>query len=167
MVVMFAYALYKRGRVREGWQALSSIYDMACDTVKSKIYPCLPEYFNPDGRGMYSYLTGSASWFILTMLTQAFGVKGSGGDLFIEPKLCAEQFKAKGVMTIGRSFAGRKLLVAFHNPKILEYGRYKILTASLNNKPIKNIEGSSLIVPRRVIAGLPKAKVNVIDVILG
>jgi cellobiose phosphorylase len=66
MAVMYAYALIKRGYIKEGEEALDSIYRMAVNTAKSKIYPCLPEYFNLEGRGMYSYLTGSASWFVLT-----------------------------------------------------------------------------------------------------
>jgi len=71
MVVMYAYALFSRGFEKEGRKALNSLYNLATDSAKSKIYPCLPEYFNNEGRGMYSYLTGSASWFILTLLTQS------------------------------------------------------------------------------------------------
>lgn len=67
MIVMFAYALYKRGYARQARRVLKSIYKMAINTPVSKIYPCLPEYFNSEGRGMYSYLTGSASWFILAL----------------------------------------------------------------------------------------------------
>jgi cellobiose phosphorylase len=69
MVVMYAYALYKRGFVKEAQRALYSLYKLSVNTSKSKIYPCLPEYFDLDGRGMYSYLTGSASWFVLTMFS--------------------------------------------------------------------------------------------------
>ena len=68
MSVMLAYALLARGFTKEGEEVLRSIYRMAMDTKKSKIYPCLPEYFNLKGRGMYSYLTGSASWFMFCLL---------------------------------------------------------------------------------------------------
>ena len=68
MTVIFAHSLYQRGFTKEAREVLGSIYHMAMDTSKSKIYPCLPEYFDAEGRGMYSYLTGSASWFILTLL---------------------------------------------------------------------------------------------------
>jgi hypothetical protein len=71
MVVMYAYALYLRGFKKEGWKALSFLYRLSMDIGRSKIYPCLPEYFDLEGRGMYSYLTGSASWFILTVLKYA------------------------------------------------------------------------------------------------
>jgi len=92
MVVMYAFALYKYGLVDDAWNFLRSLFELAANTEKSKIYPCLPEYFNSEGRGMYSYLTGSASWYVLTLLTETFGVKGKDGDLFIEPKFSAAQF---------------------------------------------------------------------------
>jgi len=76
MIVMYAYALYKRGFAREGYDVLRSIYNMCADTGKSKIYPGIPEYFDSQGRGFYHYLTGAASWLILTQLTQVFGVRG-------------------------------------------------------------------------------------------
>ena len=60
----------------------------------SRIYPGIPEYFNAEGRGMYHYLTGAASWLMLTVLSEIFGVKGAYGDLMIAPKLVAEQFDA-------------------------------------------------------------------------
>jgi len=64
MAVMYAYALLLRGYRKEALKVLKSLYELSVNTEKSKIYPCLPEYFNLDGRGMYSYLTGSASWFL-------------------------------------------------------------------------------------------------------
>ncbi|MBN2831042.1 MAG: cellobiose phosphorylase [Candidatus Omnitrophica bacterium] len=65
MVVMYAYALFIRGFRKEAQAALESLYRLSVNSPKSKIYPCLTEYFNAEGRGMYSYLTGSASWFVL------------------------------------------------------------------------------------------------------
>ena len=64
MVVMYAYALLLRGFKKEAREALGSLYCLSADSKRSKIYPSLPEYFNSEGRGMYSYLTGSASWFL-------------------------------------------------------------------------------------------------------
>lgn len=68
MVVMYAYGLCLRGFRKEGERALNSLYKLSVNSAQSKIYPCLPEYFNLEGRGMYSYLTGSASWFALALL---------------------------------------------------------------------------------------------------
>lgn len=169
MVVMFAYALYKRGYVREGWRAISSIYDMALDD-RSKIYPCLPEYFNLEGRGMYTYLTGSASWFVLTILTQAFGVRGHDGDLVIEPKLCREQFlggDGRGILSVTRSFAGRRLTVRFSNPSRIEWPAYRIREARLNGRDISTVRGRRIIISRKTIEGLPSGRANTIDVVLG
>lgn len=166
MNVMLAYALYKQGFVKEAMAVLNSIYNMAINSSCSKIYPCLPEYFNLEGRGMYSYLTGSASWFILTVLTQAFGVKGIDGDLLIEPKLCAEQFKGKTI-SIDRNFAGRRLSVNFSNPKKLEYGRYKIMKATLNSRALPINDPRRLVIDRKAIINLPVTKTNTINIILG
>ncbi len=167
MVVMFAYVLYKQGYSKAGWEALSSLYKMAADTSKSKIYPCLPEYFDLEGKGMYSYLTGSASWFILTLLTQSFGVKGQDGDLLIEPKLTSEQFKSTGKLSISRVFANRKLKIIFLNPKRLEAGKYRIKGFLLNGERIPVEAAPRVVLTREVIASLPKEKLNTIEIHLG
>lgn len=167
MLVMFAYALYKGGYVLEGWQVLSSIYNMAVDTSRSKIYPCLPEYFNLEGRGMYSYLTGSASWFVLTILTQVFGIKGKDGDLLIEPKLSLEQFKNSGAIAINRTFCQRSLRVNFSNHRKLGYGRYKITKASLNSWDLPLKEPQRVIITKKSILQLPSDKINSLDIVLG
>lgn len=164
MVVMFANALYKRGYAKEGWQVLSSIYNMAFNTAQSKIYPCLPEYFNLEGRGMYSYLTGSASWFVLTMLTEVFGLKGRYGDLVVQPKLSAGQFKNK-IIRINRVFSGRHLEV-----NLSYFGKSeprKIIKANLNSSNIVLESPSRLIIRRNTILRLPKDKVNHLNIILG
>ncbi len=167
MVVMFAYALYKQGYAQEGWRALSSLYKLAANTARSKVYPCLPEYFDLSGRGMYSYLTGSASWFILTLLTQSFGVRGLDGDLLIEPKLSVEQFKSADKISISRVFAARKLKIVFLNPKRLGVGEYRIKRFLLNAEQFPIQETSRIVVFREVITSLPKEKLNMLEVHLG
>ncbi|MCX5695706.1 MAG: cellobiose phosphorylase [Candidatus Omnitrophica bacterium] len=164
MVVMYAYSLYSRGLAKEGWKALSSLYKLAVDTKKSKIYPCLPEYFNAEGRGMYAYLTGSASWFILTLVTQAFGVRGENGDLLIEPKLTAEQFKLNPTISVNRPFAGSKLQVNISNPKKLDYGQYRILKASLNSRPLPLTDSQRILINRK---SLQKSSLNLVSIVLG
>ncbi|GJM76558.1 hypothetical protein HMSSN036_87740 [Paenibacillus macerans] len=96
MTVMYANALYKRGFVQEGFEVLDSIYRLSADFENSRIYPGVPEYINERGRGMYTYLTGSASWLLLTQLTEVYGVKGRFGDLRLEPKLVQAQFDGSG-----------------------------------------------------------------------
>ncbi len=167
MVVMFAYALYKQGYSQEGWKALSSLYKMAATTARSKIYPCLPEYFDLIGRGMYSYLTGSASWFALTLLTQSFGVRGFDGDLLVEPKLSAEQFELSDEISISRVFADRNLKIVFLNPKRLGAGKYRIKRFLLNAEQLPIEEINRIVVSREVITSLPKEKFNMLEVYLG
>src|SRR5258708_4552581 len=115
MSVMFANALYRRGFVKEGYEVFSSLYRMAMNAEVSKIYPGLPEYFNGEGRGMYHYLTGSASWFILTFITQVLGVRGQYGDLVLAPKLMPEQFGRSGQIVAEIGFAGKRLKINYFN----------------------------------------------------
>ena len=96
MAVMYANALYCRGLVREGYEILDGIYKHCTDFSISRIYPGIPEYIDGNGRGAYAFLTGSASWLLLTLLTQAFGVRGKLGDLVLEPKLVARTVRSGG-----------------------------------------------------------------------
>ncbi len=96
MSVMLANALYKRGLIKEGFEVINSIYKMATSD-NAKIYPLIPEYFNGEGRGLYLYLTGSASWYIYTLLEEVLGMKFKCGDLLIEPKLIRENFFGKSI----------------------------------------------------------------------
>ena len=126
MTVMYANALYQRGFVREGYKALQTLADTALDFNTSKIYPGIPEYFNAQGRGLYHYLTGAASWYMLTMVTEVFGVRGRTGDLVIEPKLVKEQFDENGTASIKLVFAEKELEVVYANPKKLDHDQYHI-----------------------------------------
>jgi len=165
MAVMFAYALYKRGFSKEGWEVLHSIYEMAIDT-RSKIYPCLPEYFNAQGRGMYSYLTGSASWFILTLLTQVFGISGTDGNLWIKPQLCPAQFKNTSLITLERIFAGRKIKVNFYGSRKIKQPN-RISKARLNWRQLAITDTASLIISRKTILALSARRTHTVDIVLG
>ena len=141
MTVMYANALYRRGFVREGYKALQTLAETAMDFPTSKIFPGIPEYFNADGRGMYHYLTGAASWYMLTVITQVFGVHGEGGDLVIEPKLVREQFDETGEAAIDFSFAGKSFHVVIVNRLEKDFGEYL---------PVKKV------LSREVVDTLPK-----------
>lgn len=167
MCVMFAYALYKQGFIKEGYEVLSSIYNMAQDTKNSKIYPCLPEYFNAEGRGMYSYLTGSASWLILTVLTEVFGIKGEYGNLVIEPKLVSAQFKNRNTVSITACFADRPIEVKFTNRRKKDSGKYFIRALSLNGKKLaQNIKSRRFVFERSYFISLTHNQNNIIEVTL-
>lgn len=113
MAVMYGNALYRRGFIKEGYKALNALYEQSVDFEHSCMYPGLPEYFSERGRGMYPYLTGSASWLMMTMVTEVYGVKGEFGDLCIAPKLVDEQLSANGELGISLMFNGVKLHVKF------------------------------------------------------
>ena len=139
MTVMYANALYRRGFVREGYKALQTLADTAMDFPTSKIYPGIPEYFRADGRGMYHYLTGAASWYMLTVITQAFGVHGEGGDLVIEPKLVREQFDGAGEAAIDFSFAGKQFHVVIVNREGKDFGAYRAPGTVLRREEIDRL----------------------------
>lgn len=124
MAVMYAYALYKHDLVEAGWRVLEGIYFQSQDFEKSHMYPGIPEYFDPQGRGMYPYLTGSAAWYLFTLLTQAFGVKGQLGDLILMPKLLAEQFPKSNRLVVSTQFAGKRLHLTYMNPGRFSFGDY-------------------------------------------
>ena len=131
MTVMYANALYRRGFVREGYKALQTLADAALDFESSKIYPGIPEYFNAEGRGMYHYLTGAASWYMLTVITEAFGVRGENGSLAIAPKLVREQFGEAGTASLALPFAGKRFQVIAVNLSRKDYGEYRLEKAYL------------------------------------
>ncbi len=113
MAVMYANALLQRGFVREGYKALDALYRQAADFEHSRIYPGLPEYFDDRGRGMYPYLTGSASWLLMTMVTEVCGVKGVYGDLSFEPKLVRELLDENRRLELWLTFAGVPLHICY------------------------------------------------------
>ncbi|MBI5959934.1 MAG: cellobiose phosphorylase [Chloroflexi bacterium] len=136
MAVMYANALYQRGLVPEGYKVLKDITDHCQNFATSRIYPGIPEYINARGRGMYPFLTGSASWLLLTLVTQVFGVRGQQGHLVIEPKLVPEQFDEADTAQILTLFAGKRLEVTFHNPARLNCGEYRVNHITLDGTEV-------------------------------
>lgn len=113
MAIMYGNALYQRGFIREGFQVFKALYEQSKDFNTSRIYPGLPEYFSDKGRGMYHYLTGSASWLMMTMVTECFGVKREYGKLSLEPKLMAEQLDENGRLGIRLTINGVEVHVVY------------------------------------------------------
>lgn len=154
MTVMYANALYRRGFVKEGFKALHTLADTALNFDTSHIYPGIPEYFRSDGRGMYSYLTGAASWFMLTMITQVFGVHGENGNLVLYPKLLAQQFDKDGIAAITTSFAGKNFSIIYINKNCKDFGCYTIASATCDTRKLTVSDASHLVLPREVITDL-------------
>ncbi len=154
MTVMYANALYQRGFVKEGYKALQTLADTALNTEVSRIYPGIPEYFNASGRGMYHYLTGAASWYMLTLLTEAFGVHGEAGDLVLTPKLMPEQFDDAGEASVQVNFGGAAFKIRYRNPEHLAYGSYVIKQAALDGSEELEVLNGSAFLKKEEIAAL-------------
>jgi cellobiose phosphorylase len=167
MAVMYANALYKRSLVEEGHKVLEDIYRHCQNFTISRMYPGIPEYINPDGRGMYTWLTGSASWYLLTMVTEVFGVRGINGDLKLDPKLVATQFDDAGESSITTLFANKLVEVIYQNPDRLDYGQYQVVSTTIDGEPaIFSTQDGTSIIPRATIID-NSAKIVKITVGLG
>lgn len=136
MAVMYANALYSRGFAREGYKSLYALYKQSAHFDKSGIFPGVPEYFGRGGRGLYHYLTGAASWYMLTVMNEMFGIKGKDGVLVFEPKLLKEQFDKNGEASISFVFAGKSYKVTYQNKEYLDYGQYKVLSVNTEGNNI-------------------------------
>ncbi len=165
MAVMYANALYSRGFAQEGHKALSSLFRQAMDFDRSRIYPGLPEYFGRDGRGLYHYLTGAASWYLLTAVRLVFGVQGRLGALHIAPQLMPEQFGPDGTAQLELTFAGRRLRVCAHAPEGRGPAPYQAVAAALDGGALDPAGGVTL--TREQLQALDPARIHTIDVYLG
>ncbi len=145
MAVMYANALYQRGFIPEGYKAIRTLFEHCSDFEKSRIYPGIPEYIGDNGRGLYHYLTGSASWLLLTVLTEMFGVKGSMGNLVLEPKLVADQFDSRQEAGVTLVFAERNLKIVYHNKVGKEYGTYQVGDIFIDGMKYNNVSGEGFI----------------------
>ena len=125
MAVMYANALYSRGFAKEGFKVIDTLYRHCNDYNLSSIYPGVPEYVNQRGQGMYHYLTGSASWLLLTVLNEMYGIKGELGALKLQPKLLSQQFTG-GMAGASCRFRGVNITVTYQNPFGLDAGQYHV-----------------------------------------
>ncbi|MBQ2006039.1 MAG: acyltransferase domain-containing protein, partial [Bacteroidales bacterium] len=151
MTVMFANALYQNGFIREGYEALNTLSDTALNFDVSYMYPGIPEYFNASGRGMYSYLTGAASWYMLTMVTEVFGARGEMGNFTIDPKLVKEQFDESGIASIQLMYADKNIKITYKNEAKKDYGAYKVAGATVDGKAVAEIVDGKVIVDNETI----------------
>lgn len=163
MAVMYSNALYKRGRVSDGYDVLRSVYELCTDFDNARIYPGIPEYINEKRRGMYHYLTGSASWLLLTVLMEIYGVKGRLGDLVLKPQLLKEQFDGNGQASVTTLFAGRKLKIVYQNSRGAEVGAYRIEAVEIDGSGISYaFRDGGAVIPREVVTSLDKDSIHTI-----
>lgn len=163
MAVMYAYALYLRDFYEEGDKVIQQLYEQCSDFEKSRIYPGIPEYFDINGRGMYPYLTGAASWLVLTVQTMMFGISGLYGDMKISPAISAHRFDEYGKASVSFSFCGKRFICEYINENRLGPTEYKIKKAFLNNNELT--VSDTLVIERSIIEGLEKE--NTIRIYLG
>lgn len=163
MAIMYANALYQRGFAKEGYKVIHTLYKHCNDFDKSRIYPGIPEYINEKGRGMYHYLTGAASWLMMTVITEMFGVKGQLGDLAFVPRLMEEQFDKEGKATIYMIFADRKLQVNYYNKNQKAAGEYRVGEIRIDHQVYTHQEP---IIRRKEIERLEIEVEHTIDIIL-
>ena len=137
------------------------MYRHCQDFGKARMYPGLPEYVNQRGRGVYPWLTGSASWYLLTLLTEVFGVRGDLGDLVLDPKLASVQFDPNGEASVRTQFAGRQLEIVYRNPRGLDCAAAAIRNLTIDGEdfPLRR-EGGAALVSRAAIAGLADGRVH-------
>lgn len=156
MTTMYANALYKRGFVKEGYKAVYTLFAQASNFEASRIYPGIPEYFDVKGRGMYHYLTGAASWYMMTVVNEMFGVKGRLGALCLEPKLLKNQFDDAGRAEVCLCFGGISWKIIYKNREKKDYGNYKVGDVFLDGKKICLKEG--IAVSKEEIAAMDAEK---------
>lgn len=136
MTLMYACGLYRYGLVREGREAVFALLRQA-ENPAAKVWTGIPEYFNSRGEGKYAYLTGSASWLLILMRGDVFGVRFRGGILRLDPRLTASDFIA-GEASLRTCLFGTLRTITYHNPKGLEYGSYRIAKIVANGKESAN-----------------------------
>jgi cellobiose phosphorylase len=136
MNVMLAFALYSRGFAEEGWQVIRSLFELSLNQ-KSGIYPCIPEYFDLEAKGLYPYLTGSASWLSYLFLTQILGIGFSLGALVIEPRLLNEQFRGRRPIKVRLKFSKKDFTLIIKKSGQKNWPDYRIKKAAINGKSLK------------------------------
>ncbi|WP_443595570.1 GH36-type glycosyl hydrolase domain-containing protein [Agathobacter sp.] len=164
MAVMYANALYKQGFVKEGYKVLKTLLDTAMDFERSRMYPGIPEYFDNDGRGLYSYLTGAASWYMLTMITSVYGVRGELGNLVISPALMPEQFDENGKASVSLEFAGKEFDIVVYNKDRIEPEYAQIRRGLCDGVKVESVSENSVHIMKHDIDKLSAGEKHKIEI---
>lgn len=157
MNVMFANALYSREFAEEGSAVMSSIYRMA---LNGQIPPVLPEYFNGQGKGLYLYLTGSASWYVHTLVSEVLGINYRFGDIRLHPRLLMSDFFA-GDIRVSMSHSGKKAVFIYRKP-VSGKGPFSITGVKVNGRQCP-ADGDSALIKASLLT-LPR---NTVEIIMG
>lgn len=136
MSIMYAYGLYQYDLIDDGHHAFMDIINQAIKDPS--VHAGIPEYFNDRGKGMYPYLTGSASWLLKLLREEVFGIKMSLGKLQLKPKLLASDF-IHYEATIDTIIKGRRVTITYVNEALLSYPNYHIAHMILNGHKIDTL----------------------------
>ena len=103
----------------------------------------------------------------MTVITEAFGVRGENGTLTICPKLVREQFDASGTAAIELPFAGKRFRVTFANLTGKDFGKYKVEKAYLTGAepyPMTRLplENGVVRLNRETLSALPEMDNNIL-----
>lgn len=162
MATMFGNALYTRGEAEAAYKVFNSLFSHCNDVERSKIYPGVPEYIDAKGRGVYHYLTGAASWLLVTVITEMFGIRGEMGDLAFRPQLLPCQFDENGEAGLSMVFADRKLNIVMKNADNKKPSEYAVKSITIDGNTY-----ADEVVKRADIEALAKADEHTIEVVLG
>ena len=131
------------------------------------MYPGLPEYFDNEGRGLYAYLTGAASWYMLTMITEVFGVRGKLGDMVIKPSLMPEEFDPAGNASVKLEFSGKKFELCYHKTECQSTEQNRIRSAVCDGTiPLEQLKTGEVLFKKCQIESLSLKERHKIELIL-
>lgn len=165
MATMFGNALYTRGQAKAAYKVFDSLFSHCNDVERSKIYPGIPEYIDAKGRGVYHYLTGAASWLLVTVITQMFGIRGEMGDLSFHPQLLPCQFDENKEAGLSMVFADRRIKVVMKNAEGKEPCEYAVKSIAIDGKAYE-ADFAKPVVKRADIEALSTDTEHVIEVVL-
>ncbi|MCD4826346.1 MAG: hypothetical protein K8Q99_01040 [Acholeplasmataceae bacterium] len=135
MVMMYAYGLYEYNLIYEAREAVFELLKQA-QKEDSQILAGIPEYFSDKGHGKYTYLTGSASWLLLLLRKQVYGLEFNLGSLTFNPRLTKEDFINQSASIVTNVF-NQTVKITYYNHKDLTFGQYKIKEIFMNKKRVK------------------------------
>ncbi|HYH01687.1 MAG TPA: hypothetical protein VEC37_01155, partial [Bacillota bacterium] len=82
-------------------------------------------------------------------------------------KLLLKQFDILGETAVRTNFAGRELLVTYDNRQRMEYGRYRIVSVQIDNRPVDYQQRENgVTITRSVITALDSG-LHQVEVVLG
>lgn len=166
MNVLFAYGLYKQGFAKEGNKIIQSLFKLSTNT-SAEIYPCIPEYFNLENKGLYPYLTGSASWLIRSLISEAWGLKFSSGKITISPKIVKDNFRFSKRISLTVNIKGKLITLLYKNLGRKDYPYYRIIKTRIGKELINKPQSKEIVFSKYETDRILNSKDKIIEITLG